>query len=83
MKYQLTITRKGSTTIKVFSNRKEAVKAYNQSKTLASRCYNSLTRSYLFNNKIRVQVYREYKDEFNNNIKTFEFGYDCERDGFK
>ena len=78
MKYQLIVTRRRIPTVKSFSNRKEAVKAFNQIKNLGPQCYKTLTRQYPLDGKIRVENYREYKDEFNNNIKTFEFAYDCE-----
>lgn len=79
MKYQLVVTRRRIPTVKFFSNRKEAVKAYHQVKNLGPQCYKTLLRYYPFQGRRRVEHYREYKDEFNNNIKTFEFAYDCEK----
>jgi hypothetical protein len=80
MKYQLTVTRRRIPTVKFFSNRKEAVKAYHQVKNLGPCCYKSLTRQYPSYGKIRVEKYREYKNECNNNIKTFVFAYNCEKE---
>ena len=79
MKYQLTITRNRISTVKFFSNRKEAVKAYHQVKNLGPCCYESLIRYYPSYGKIRVEHYRQYNDEFHN-IKTFVFDYECEKE---